>query len=84
MFLAQVLSADGSCQQAVDEAVIKRILGGLPVRGASTSAYCQARGRLRTEVVSTLTRQIGGMIGAGAPSWWHCWNRPVRLLVLVR
>ncbi|ESQ09875.1 MAG TPA: hypothetical protein DDY14_07955 [Chromatiaceae bacterium] len=30
MFLVQVLSADGSCQQAVDEAVIKRIIGGLP------------------------------------------------------
>jgi hypothetical protein len=30
MFLAQVLSADGSCRQAVDEAAIKRIIGGLP------------------------------------------------------
>ena len=35
MFLAQVLSADGSCQQAVDEAVIKRIIGGLPVCAAN-------------------------------------------------
>ena len=80
MFLAQVLSADGSCQQAVDDAVIRRIIGGLPGCAASTSAYSQARGRLRTEVVSTLARQVGGMIGAGAPSWWHCWNRPVRLV----
>jgi len=29
IFPAQVLSADGSCRQAVDEAVIKRIIGGL-------------------------------------------------------
>jgi len=35
IFLAQVLSADGGCQQAVDEAVIKRIIGGLPRCAAS-------------------------------------------------
>ena len=80
MFLAQVLSADGSCQQAVDEAAIKRIIGGLPRCAASTSAYCQARKRLPTEVISTLARQVGGMIGASVPCWWHSWNRPVRLV----
>jgi hypothetical protein len=80
MFLAQVLSADGSCQQAVDEAVIKRIIGGLPGCAGSTSAYCRARGPLPTEMVSTLARQVGRMIGADAPSWWHYWNRPVRLV----
>ena len=80
MFLAQVLSADGSCQQAVDEAAIKRVIGGLPRCAASTSAYCQARARLPTQVISTLARQVGGMIGAGAPGWWHAWNRPVRLV----
>ncbi|MCG6860602.1 MAG: IS4 family transposase, partial [Chromatiaceae bacterium] len=80
MFLAQVLSADGSCQQAVDEAVIKRIIGALPRCASSTSAYCQARARLPTKVISTLARQVGRMIGAGAPSWWHAWNRPVRLV----
>ncbi|WP_295881895.1 IS4 family transposase [uncultured Thiohalocapsa sp.] len=80
MFLAQVLSADGSCQQAVDAAVIKRIFGGLPRCAASTSAYCQARGRLPTEMISELARQVGSMIGAGAPRWWHSWNRPVRLV----
>jgi hypothetical protein len=76
----QVLWADGSCQQAVDEAVIKRIISGLPRCAASTSAYCQARGRLPTKAISTLARQAGRMIGAGAPSWWHAWNRPVRLV----
>jgi hypothetical protein len=80
MYLAQVLSADGSCQQAVDDAVIKRIIGGLPRCAASTSAYCQARGRLPTKMVSALARQVGGMIGASAPCWWHSWNRPVRLV----
>lgn len=80
MFPAQVLSADGSCRQAVDEALIKRIIGGLPRCAASTSAYCQARARLPTQVISTLARQVGSMIGSGSPNWWHAWNRPVRLV----
>jgi hypothetical protein len=80
MFLAQVLSADGSCQQAVNDAAIKRVIGALPRCASSTSAYCQARARLPTEMISALTRQVGGVIGAGAPNWWHSWNRPVRLV----
>ena len=27
-----------------------------------------------------MARQVGGMIGASAPRWWHFWNRPVRLV----
>jgi len=64
--------------------VSQRIVDGLPRCAASTSAYCQARGRLPTEMISELARQvggmIGGMIGTGAPRWWHFWNRPVRLV----
>ena len=59
MFLAQVLSADGSCQQAVNDAALKRVIGALPRCSASTSAYCQARTRLPTEMISALTRQVG-------------------------
>ena len=29
MFLAQALSADGSCRQAVNDAAVKRLVGGL-------------------------------------------------------
>ena len=80
MFLAQVLSADGSCKQAVNDAALKRVIGGLPRCSASTSAYCQARARLPTEMISALTRQVGGMIAESTPSWWHVQNRPVRLV----
>jgi len=55
MFLAQVLSPDGSCREAVNDAVMKRIIGGLPRCSSRTSAYCQARGRLATDMISTLT-----------------------------
>ena len=80
MFLAQVLSADGSCRQAVNDAAIKRMIDGLPRCSSSTGAYCQARARLPTQMISALTRQVGGIIGASAPSCWHWRNRPVRLV----
>ena len=43
MFLAQALSPDGSCRQAVDDAAVKRLIAGLAPHSTSTSAYCQAR-----------------------------------------
>ena len=36
IFLAQVLSADSSCQQAVNESAIKRLAGGLSVCSTRT------------------------------------------------
>ncbi|MBK1720567.1 IS4 family transposase, partial [Thiocystis violacea] len=80
MFLAQALSADGSCRQAVDEAAVKRLLAGLPPHSTNTSAYCQARARLPKSLIATLARQTGAMIAAAAPSWWHWRGRPVRLV----
>ncbi|EIC22610.1 hypothetical protein [Thiorhodovibrio frisius] len=43
MFLAQVLADDGSCQQAVNDAAIKRIVGGLPrwAKGARLELFFQ-------------------------------------------
>ena len=67
MFLAQALSSDGSCRQAVNDAALKRIVDGLPRCSASTSAFCQARQRLPQEMISALTRQTGDLIADAAP-----------------
>lgn len=64
MFLGQVMSADGSCQNAVDEAAVSRLLSGLPTGSVNTSGYCSARQRLPQEMVCTLARQTGS-----------CWAR---------
>jgi len=80
MFLAQVLSADGSCRQAVDDAAVKRLVGGLEPCSSNTSAYCQARARVPTAMVSTLALNVGTMIAGDAPSWWHWQGRRVRLV----
>ena len=50
MFMAQALSPDGSCQQAVNDAAVKRLVGGLKPCSTSTSAYCQRRNRGQTTV----------------------------------
>lgn len=80
MFLAQALSADRSCQSAVDDAAIKRLMGGLPICSTHTGAYCRARKRLPLEMVSTLARHTGGMMAERTPDAWHWRGRPVRLV----
>jgi len=72
MFIAQMLSEDGSCQQAVDDAAVKRLVGGLKPCSTNTSGYCQARARLPLPIISTLVRQTGKIIAEdSAATWWH-------------
>ena len=80
MFMAQALSADRSCQKAVNEAAVKRLVGGLPQCSTHTGAYCRARARLPLDMVSTLARYTGQAITAQAPQAWHWRGRPVRLV----
>lgn len=80
MFLAQALSADRSCQKAVDEAAIKRLAAGLAPCSAHTGAYCRARVRLPMEMVHTLAGYVGQWVTAHAPDVWHWRGRPVRLV----
>lgn len=80
MFLAQALSADRSCQKAVDDSAIKRLVGGVAVCSTHTGAYCRARMRLPVDMVSTLTRHTGQLIAGQAPRAWQWEGRPVRLV----
>jgi hypothetical protein len=80
MFLSQALSADGSCQQVVNEAMVKRVIYGLEPGKTDTGAYCKARARLPLSMISTLTRYTGGIITSGAASKWYWPGRPVRLV----
>lgn len=80
MFLAQALSADRSCQKAVDEAAVRRVAVGLGACSTHTGAYCRARARLPAEMVCTLARYTGQWITAHAPQPWRWRGRPVRLV----
>jgi hypothetical protein len=80
MFLAQALNADRSCQRAVNNTALHRAAGGLPSCSTHTGAYCRARKRLPTAMLSTLARSTGQRVMAHAPHSWHWRNRPVRLV----
>jgi hypothetical protein len=80
MFLGQVLSADGSCQKAVNEAIVKRLLSGLPADSANTGGYCRARRRLPTGMVRGLVRQTGALVSEHTPTPWLWRGRHVKLV----
>jgi len=80
MFLTQALSADRSCQKAVNDTAVTRMARGLPHCSTHTGAYCRARQRLPIAMLSTLVRQTGQRISAQAPEPWRWRGRPVRLV----
>jgi len=80
MFLSQALSADRSCQRVVNEAAVKRLIGGLPRSSTHTGAYCRARMRLSETMVSGLVQHTGRTMSAKAPSPWRWRGHPVRLV----
>jgi len=74
------MSADGSCQNTVNEALVNRLLNGMSVSSANTGGYCIARQRLPQEMVSTLARQTGALLGAYTPTGWLWRGRHVKLV----
>ena len=80
MFLAQALSADRSCQQAVNAVAIRRLTQGMAICSTHTGAYCRARQRLPLEMVRTLARHTGALIAQRSPRTWHWRGRAVRLV----
>jgi len=80
IFVAQALSADRSCQKAVDEVAVRRVSLGLSQCSTHTGGYCRARARLPVEMVRELARYTGEWISAHAPPAW-CWRgRAVHLV----
>lgn len=79
MFIAQVLSADGSCQNAVDAFVAGRVAMGLAACSTATGAYCRARSRLPLEMVWTLARHVGRELASTPETAWTWRGRRVRL-----
>lgn len=80
MFLAQALSADRSCQQAVNAFVARRVAGGLSACSTSTGAFCRARQRLPEALVSSLLRVTGQRLADTTAQAGHWQGRRVRLV----
>jgi hypothetical protein len=79
MFLGQVLRADSSCQNAVNEAIVNQLLQGADAVSANTGGYCQARERLPIDLVRELARQTGVMMNKHTPQGWLWRGRHVKL-----
>jgi hypothetical protein len=79
MFLGQVLRADSSCQNAVNEAIVNQLLHGADAVSANTGGYCQARQRLPIDLVRELAQQTGAMMTNQTPQGWRWRGRHVKL-----
>lgn len=71
VFLAQCLSADHSCREAVAGLLSWRLARGLSPCSAETGAYCMARDRLPEETCRQLLRQTGLQLDEEAPREWR-------------
>ena len=80
MFITQALSTDRSCQYAVNQAAVHRLITGLPGCSTHTGGYCRARQRLPTDMVVGLTRYLGQYIDGQLPDTWRWQGRRVRLV----
>lgn len=79
MFLGQVLRADSSCQNAVNEAIVNQLLSGTAAVSANTGGYCLARQRLPAEMIRGLARQTGTLMNERTPQGWRWRGRHVKL-----
>lgn len=80
MFLAQALNEDRSCQKAVNDAAVTRMIGGLPSVSTNTGGYCQARQRLPLAMLSEMVRSTGELMNSRLSKKWLWRGRRVRLI----
>lgn len=77
VFLAQCLSADHSCREAVAQLIAWRLALGLQPCSAETGAYCTARERLPEEACLQLARDTSRQTDDEAPEDWRWQGRRV-------
>jgi hypothetical protein len=80
MFLAQILSCDQSCGDALDRFQKYRKDCELPPVVNDTASYCEARQRLPEEVIWKLARRSGQSIHDKADAKWMFQGRQVKLV----
>lgn len=80
MFLPQVMSADKSCQNAVNVQCVQSTLAGCRPQTTSTGSYVKARQRLPIELLEELLRSCTERSKASTPNSWLWRNRPVKMV----
>jgi hypothetical protein len=79
-FIAQVLSADQSCREAVAQVVVQRLAAGQAPCSSDTGSYCKARRRLPEELLRRLMQATGQGLEAHAEPSWKWPGRTVKLV----
>lgn len=77
VFLAQCLSPDHSCREAVAQLISWRLARGLKLCSAKTGAYCTAREQIPEEACRELVRETGRDVDEQAPPEWRWQSRRV-------
>ena len=71
VFLAQILSTDHSCRDAVTQLIAWLVAAGKVTCSAATGAYCIARDKLPEMVCSNLARYVCKEVEEQAPPEWN-------------
>ena len=80
LFLAQVLSADGSCREAVQKFLAWLAFSGGREASSNTCAYCSARQRLPVDRLRRAQGKVAGKVEASASLPWRWHGRPVKVV----
>ena len=80
LFVGQVLSGDGACQDAVARNLSERTARGVAQCTLNTGPYCKARQRLRLGFVRALQRALAASLERQQPANWRWRGRAVKLL----
>lgn len=79
LFVGQVLSADGACQDVVGRRLSERLAQGQSASALNTGSYCDARSRLPVTLPIRLGATLGERLESMAPSRWRWQGRSVKL-----
>jgi hypothetical protein len=71
VFLAQCMSADHSCREAVAQLIAGRLARRLEPCSAETGAYCTARDRVPEEACQQLMRETGRAVDQESRAEWR-------------
>jgi hypothetical protein len=80
VFLAQCLSPDHSCRDAVAGLIAWRLARGLRPCSAGTGAYCTARANIPEEACQQLVRDTGRQAEQETPEEWRWLGHRVRVV----
>lgn len=79
-FLGQVLTRGSACREAVRRVQAWCVAERRAVPNENTSAYCQARARLKVETLRAAHEEVGGWIERHSQNTWRWCERAVKVL----